>query len=221
MTRSGSTHLCELLDQHPMVRCLQEPLTAGDADTAHNQYSDHISDAELIEAAFRTDEPVAAIGCKLLAEQLRNRPHTMRRLRQVPDIRFVVLERANQLEGARSMAQARTTGVWTTNPDDAPPPMVRLDPHACLDRLELADTCYAAWRRLPAAIHTWVDYDALRDGQDEALAPVWRLLGVDPPGPLASSQIRREHRPLSQTVENYTELQHLFAGTRYAHHLGV
>lgn len=198
LARSGSTHLVALLNQHPDITCYGEPLATG----ANNWHT--ASDRELIAAFTGTD--TKATGYKILADQLDHRPDTLRLLCEVPGIRFVILQRSNQFERLRSLAQVKATGVWQRKLQSTSlPPRVWLDPKFCHDELVRADRFYSLCEELP--VKAWVYYEELCQRQDWALEPVWLLLGVDPLRGLRPATIRLEQRPLDETVMNWSKLK--------------
>jgi LPS sulfotransferase NodH len=228
MARSGSTHLVELLNKHPDVASNGEILNDDDASGWKASDRRRLDDDQLIRAAF-TDFPVRghkrsvqAVGCKLLDDQLRGRPSTLTALAQLPSMRFIVLERQNQFECMRSIAQAALTGQWFAIESEhscGQLPRARIDPRECLARFQSATDFYSGLKKLLGREVAWVYYEELRDQRDHILQSLWRFLSVDRPEYFESPLKRQESRSLADSVTNFDELGAHFAGTRYEHYL--
>lgn len=210
MARSGSHHLLFLLQAHPQVKMRKELL---------NKTFESLSDDALIAAAFRVPKrnpPILASGFKLLQEQLGPRPLTMQRLLNVPGIRFIVLERKDQLARLRFERQAHTVNNWgVRNPPEQPKPSVVLPPYHVDYWLRAARAYYRQLRELPDEQIHWVITEDMFANQDAVMTGVWNFLGVPNPGHLDVQSFQQEPRPTSATIDNIQELRDYFAGTYY------
>jgi LPS sulfotransferase NodH len=218
--RSGSTHLTRLLNAHPQVVCNGEIFNDSDPDYNWPGYPPK-STKEMIEKAFvdfpGKEKDPAAVGCKLTDQPLFGEPTRLADLLALPDMKVIVLQRRNQVECLRSMLQAWDTSAWQqpTGRPQVPLPPVTLSPLAVKGFFERAESFYGKCSLLiPPGQRLWVDYDDLRANQGPVCAQLWYHLGV-PPVAVEATLDKMEDRPLSETVENYEELQMLFEWTEY------
>lgn len=203
MARSGGHYVRGLINSHPAVSCQGEWL---------NDSADDV---------WEPKHDVVALGVKTDHWDAGRLPIILPALIGW-GFKFVILERANQFEVARSFAQVQQGGWWRAREGQEPPKRknVHLDVDGVWKQWRDADV----WRErlkadIPADRVVWLRYeDVLADPQG-ALLPVWELLGVEPILAPESPFLRLESRPLSETVCNYGELVKAFTGTDYEQYL--
>ena len=164
-------------------------------------------------AAFcRSIAPFSAVDGRLMSE-----PGRLSHLLQVPNIRFIILQRQNQFECLRSLIQAQETDSWQQWQGSKPdlPPSVTLSPPMAMRFFERAEQFYGRLIQLiPPGMRVWLDYEQLRGQTDMVMAHLWKFLEV-PPYTALPELAKQEERPLKETVENYAELQLCFGNTDY------
>lgn len=215
--RTGSSHLVELLDSHPRIRCFGEILnTRFPKASAEAAFTD--SDATLPEQhahevlASRPD--AAAVGFKLPHNSIREHPAMAALLDATPSLRIVRLSRANHLDLFVSRRMLRRTLVARSTDGSYGEATIHLDPAECLVALQHIEAeqheIDALGRGCPS--HP-VSYEALAAG--DPLAGLQRFLGVEP-RELSSPERRLRIRPLRETIENWEEVRDRVAGSRFA-----
>jgi hypothetical protein len=226
MMRSGSWYLVELLNEHPCIVSNGEVLNPEDTVWPGDNRT-QLSDAQRLDLAYRRyfcrgeKQEIAAVGCKILAEQLNGplREGTLDALAQVPGMKVLVLERRNQLEALRSLRQAEATGRRTAPADRGEPllpPVVYLSPGECLQRFRAAEVFYQQIRStFPAEQRLWMWYEDLTEDPVVCLETVYSFLGVPTAVSALDVLLRQEKRPLAATVSNFLQLREFFSATDY------
>lgn len=222
--RSGSTHLIRLLNDHPAVVCNGEVMNPDDPDYNWDGPPPKTTD-EMIKAAFENyplrghdAARVQAVGCKLDDGSILNCQGRLPQLMKIPGMRFVVMQRRNQFECARSFLQAFQTTEWQLQKGQksAPVAPVTMSPITARSFFERAEVFYGRIALVvPPTQRFWIDYEAFRGHTAAFLDHLWTILEV-PPHTSTPSLTKMEERPLSETVANYEELQMLYEHTDYS-----
>lgn len=221
MSRSGSWHLVELLNEHPKVVCNGEILNNDDTSGWPGGDRSNLTDRQLVAMGLEAPplrgakEGQHATGFKMLEEQLSSRPQTLDFLSRAVKVSAIVLERRNQFEALRSLAQAKTTGAWQDVEGTIPNargPRVLLDPAECLDRFRIASEFYTlVGETFPMEQRLWIYYEDLLEDRSRVLSMIWKFLNVREHQSIERLR-RQEKRPLAATVTNYAELCKFFNG---------
>lgn len=216
--RTGSTHLQSLLDSHPDIRCYGELFTDVDLATGHGEAraqtfigSGHESpDEYLSELTAGVD--ARAVGFKLPNNSLRAFPRADSVFAH-PDLKVVRLSRRNLLALLVSRRMLAATGVPQSTHGSYGDARVHIEPQRCLTAFRHMEADERRLDELAAGHEIFrLTYEELVAGR--RLEDLQRFLGVEPQ-PLRSwfSQLRT--RPLSETIENWDELDAALRGTRY------
>ena len=214
--RTGSSHLVDLLDSHPGIRCYAEilnethPRAAPEGWIGESGSSDAAEHVERLLTA--TDAPVA--GFKLPLNSLRDHPEVAGWLRDDPAIRVIRLRRQNTLALLLSRRMLRATLVSQSIHGSYGKQTVTIEPRECLRALRRIEAEDAELDAL-ASGHSTLDLEYARLGEDEELERAQRFLGVEP-APLSSRYERVRKRPFSATIENWEELSAALRPTRFA-----
>lgn len=138
--RTGSSHLVDLLDSHPRVRCYSEILNLKFPTAAPEGW---IGDAETddavvhVERLFAEGSPgLAAIGFKLPINSLWDHPAMEQWLAGERDVTVIRLRRRNGLAMLVSRRLVRASLVSQSIHGSYVDDPIHLDPRACLTGLE-------------------------------------------------------------------------------------
>jgi hypothetical protein len=209
--RTGSTHLVALLDSHPEIRCFGE-LFPHERGTLDEEYAPHWqSDPLEYVAALTAPVTEPAVGFKLPLGSLQAHPDAAR-LVEPEDLRVVRLSRMNLLAlFASRRLLASTKG--SESGGDYGGATVALDPKQCLAMFRRSEEHERYLDELAADKPTVrITYEELAAG--ERLAEVQRFLGVEPVS-LKSGHTRARKRALSETIENWPEVEEALRGSPY------
>ena len=220
--RTGSTMLSSTLERHPAIRCRGELFHPE--DFPDNQVPGGPRDAltadTLIQRAF-SDRTVSAEGFRAMVfhpdPEARPRwAHAWDVLAARPGLRVIFLWRRDPLAQLASWTIARETGCFTPPPGDPlyeadNRPRVRIEPAELRrwadDRVRL----YGQRREQLRAHHVLdLTYEDLTGDWTRSIERIEDFLGV-PHRPLKPAKLKQEHRPLSESVVNYAELQRVLA----------
>ena len=216
--RTGSSHLVDLLDSHPQIRCYSEILNEifptaapegwiGDADT----------DDAAVHATALLAEPIPGIevaGFKLPLNSIWDHPETRDWLAGDPDVSVIRLRRRNGLAMLVSRRLVRASLVSQSIHGEYVDTKIRIEPRPCLRALERIETENRELDEL-AAGHPTIDVDYEDLGSPQTQERIQRSLGVAPE-PLSSRFERLRKRSLRETIENWDELAAALSGTRFA-----
>lgn len=215
LARTGSSHLVDLLDSHPEIRCYGEVLNRKHRGATEEGW---IGDSDAPDAVSHLGGLLAGpgvIGCKLPLNSLRDHPEVGSWIAGKSGVRVIRLRRANALSLLLSRKLLRATLVSQSIYGSYGAQRVRIEPSECLralKRIEAEDAELDALARGHEAFD--LDYESLNDAS--ALNAVQEFLGV-PPRQLSSRYARLRTRSFSETIENWRELSEALAKTRYAH----
>jgi LPS sulfotransferase NodH len=221
--RTGSTHLMEVLNQHPNVVAQLELLNPN-APGWRGIDREAMPTSELLRLGYeqypRRGSAVASVGCKIIDNQTQDhRSQVLDELAGWSQLRVIRLHRLNVFEAIRSRAQAKQSGQWQRwvgSASEPPPPRVRLERDECLVYIRNAEAFSRRVKELfPPERTLTLSYEELwLQAPQASLDAVWRFLEVEAYLPSTVLQ-RLESRPLSETVLNYAELHEWFADTPY------
>ncbi len=219
--RTGSSHLVDLLDSHPRVRCFAEILNETHPKAAPEGWigGSGTDDAcvhadQLLGEAGAGFDPPTAVGFKLPSNSLTDHPEIERWLAADPAVVVIRLRRRNTLALLVSRRLVRATLVSQSLYGSYGEATVEIAPRDCLRALERIEAEDAELDAL-AAGHPVLDIDYEELGDPLALAQLQRGLGVEPEA-LTSRYERLRTRPLAETISNWEELADALAGTRFA-----
>jgi hypothetical protein len=216
LPRTGSSHLVELLDSHPAIRCFGELYNPRHPDAAGGEgwfgHSRSTDPREHLAALF-AGRPERAVGFKLPIAQLDEQPALGELLEEEPDIRIVRLVRRNPLAMLVSQRLLRATLVSQSRYGSYGDATVAIAPRECLRALERMERDDARLDRLAAGHpHHRIGYEDLAAGR--GLDELQRFLGIERAS-LSSDLERLRRRSLSETVDNWPELVEALRGTRF------
>jgi hypothetical protein len=208
--RSGSTHLQQLLDSHPAIRCLGELFTPGHglfetaSTTDHRRYLD--------ELAREAAAPV--FGFKHMWPALYAYPQTLDLLRD-PNLRIVRAKRWNLLALYVSVLLVEDSGVGHSFQGRYAAEQVHVDVEQCLANIH---NCYFTDLVLDELVRgssvADITYEHLTTNADEVLDGLQRFLGVEPQA-LQSRSERMRTRSLEESIENWDEVCDALRGTAW------
>jgi LPS sulfotransferase NodH len=223
--RTGSNALLGDLQRHPQIQVHNEIFNERYVFGRELAQSTTARDAEpgaFLHAALRAhSEAHLAVGFKLFPEHIRRSDaHHVLFERMLADtrVRKVVLKRENRLAVCTSMLRASTTGAYTFKNYDAV--RVVISPSDLQRTIDTYDGYYA-WldERLVGQTVCRLSYEALDAAPDDALAEVYKFLGVPPPSAQLARKTcltRQSTSSLRDAIANFDELEAVFAGTERA-----
>ncbi len=221
--RTGSSHLVDLLDSHPRVRCFAEilnethPKAAPEGwigDSGTEDAGRHVP-ALLASAESPAAGPAPlAVGFKLPQNSFADHPEIRTWLEASPDVTVIRLRRRNLLALLVSRRLVRATLVSQSLYGTYGDAQVEIAPKEALRALERIEAEEAELDRL-AAGHPVLEIDYGELGEEAALKRLQRGLGVEPQ-PLRSRYERLRTRPLAETISNWDELASGLRETRFA-----
>jgi hypothetical protein len=210
--RTGSTHLASLLGSHPDIHCFGELFTDRKTTLDEAFLKSAIDDP--IEYVAELTAPLThrAIGFKLPLNSIRAHPGALRLL-ESRELGIIRLRRLNLLALFASRRLLAATRVSRSTRGDYGDTTVTLDPKQCLAvfRRTMEHERYldALAEGKPIFDLTYEDLAAGRDLED-----LQRFLGVEPT--TLESRFRRvRSRPLSETIENWSEIESALRGSPY------
>lgn len=213
--RTGSTHLVELLDSHPQVRCFGELLNPRHPEAAPGAWLGDVADEQLAHRldAVLDSADMPAAGFKLPLDSLRARPEAERWLRERRALRVIRLRRENLLALLVSRRLLRETMLASPQAGYGQV-TVEIDPDECLRVLARMERHESHLDSLSRGHRTFeLEYNELNDANTHER--VLAFLG-QPTQPLASTRTRRRRQPLQETVSNWEQIRSALAGTRWA-----
>ncbi len=218
LARTGSSHLVDLLDSHPAIRCYGEVLNETHPKAAPSGW---IGDSDAPDAIAHVERllgerppGIAAVGFKLPINSIRDHPEIADWVVAERGGGIVRLRRRNLLELLVSRRMLQATLVSQSVDGSYGDASVRIEPRAALRALERIEAEETELDRL-AAGHPEVAIDYEELAAPEALERVQQFLGVGP-APLRSRYEKLRTRSLAETVENWDELAARLRRSRYA-----
>lgn len=196
--RCGSTWLCELIDSHPQIACLNEVFNPGQSER-YQPVLEHLGEsrdpAMLYDgiAAFRPG--MTQIGFKLFREQISD--DDLGNLIAYAD-RIVLIDRENLTQAIASQFHAEATDKWFLREGESAPDKmtesIEIDLKKARARLEYARrTGVELSARIEAAgtPSTIISYEHLTQDTQAVMDNLFAFLGL-PPSPVKSS-LRKVH----------------------------
>jgi hypothetical protein len=210
--RTGSTHLVQLLDSHPDVRCFGELFTDRKTTLDQAFITSPIEDPVEYVAQLTAPLTERAVGFKLPLNSIRAHPGALRVIE--PDrLQVVRLRRLNLLALFASRRLLAATRVSRSTRGDYGDTTVVLDPQQCLAVFQRAEQHERYLDGIAANKPVFsITYEDLAAGR--RLEDLQRFIGVEP-APLESPLKRLRIRPLSDTIENWSEVEEALRGTPY------
>jgi len=210
--RTGSTHLVSLLDSHPEIRCFGELFTHHEGTLDEAFVTSPIDDPVDYVAQLTAPLGERAVGFKLPLNSIRAHPEALRVL-EGDQMLIVRLRRLNLLALLASRRLLATTRVPQSTHGDYGDATVAIDPSQALAVFRLTDEHERYLDGLADGRPSFqITYEDLGAGQ--RLDAIQDFLDVDPV-PLQSLFKRVRSRPLSETIENWSEISNALRGTPY------
>lgn len=214
LARTGSSHLVDLLDSHPEVRCFGEVLNETHPRATEEGWIGGSDAPDAISHLRGLLTGAGAVGFKLPLNSLRDHPEVAGWIDHEPEIRVIRLRRANALSLLLSRKMLRATLVSQSIYGSYGDRTVRIEPRECMRALERIEAEDAELDALAQGHETFdVDYESLND--PAALTAAQKFLGVAPQ-PLRSRYERLRSRSFAETIENWDELSAAISKTRWA-----
>jgi hypothetical protein len=210
--RTGSTHLVSLLDSHPDIRCFGELFTHNEGTLDEAFVNSPIDDP--VEYVAQLTEPLteSTVGFKLPVNSIRAHPEALRLL-EGDAMRIVRLRRLNLLALLASRRLLARTRVPQSTHGDYGDATVVIDPKQALSVFKLTDQHERYLDGLGDGKPVFqITYEDL--ATDRRLDEIQGFVGVHP-APLRSMFERVRIRPLSETIENWSEISSALRGTPY------
>jgi hypothetical protein len=209
--RTGSTHLVSLLDSHPEIRCFGElfPHERGTLDPEYAPYWQGDPLEYVIGLTAQVSEP--AVGFKLPMGSIQAHRDALRLL-EPEDLRIVRLSRLNLLSLFVSRRLLATTRDSESRGDYGGA-TVALDPKQCIAMFKRTEDHERYLDELAADKPVFrITYEELAVG--ERFTEIQRFLEVEPVS-LKSDHRRTRQRSLSETIENWPEVEGALRGSAY------
>jgi len=210
--RTGSTHLGSLLGSHPDIRCFGELFTDRKTTLDDVFIKSPIDDPAEYIAQLIAPLTQTAVGFKLPLNSIRAHPEALGLLED-NDLRIVRLRRLNLLAVFASRRLLAATRVSRSTKGDYCDTTVRLDPKQCLTvfkRMEEHERYLDGLAEDKPVFD--IAYEDLAVGTN--LDDLQSFLGVEPVT-LQSQFKRLRSRSLSETIENWPEVEEALRGSQY------
>jgi hypothetical protein len=209
--RTGSTHLGSLLGSHPDIQCFGELFTDRKGTLDEAFIKSPIDDPVEYVAQLTAPLSERAIGFKLPLNSLRAHPVAERLLEE--DLRVIRLRRLNLLALFASRRLLATTRVSRSTRGDYGDTTVTLDPKQCVAVFRRTEEHERYLDELAEGKPVFdINYEDLAVGR--GLDELQTFLGVEPVT-LESRFKRLRSRPLSETIENWPEVESALRGSPY------
>ncbi len=157
-------------------------------------------------------------GCKIIMLRMQWHRLTVSDLVEAfPNARFIILYRKSLIDQFVSLRIAEVTGEWVGNGKAQSPPRVHVDLESLKVWAQSVRDFYAELLRSPgirgrSVVISYEELTAdLQKTFDQALFPFLQL----PPSPVATQLKKQNTRPLSETVENYGEIEPLLTDPNF------
>ncbi len=227
--RTGSSMVVRALKKHPQILAFGELFTHYRVTFNEGGYDNFSNPLLYLRNRFPIDfleryvfapydSPIKAVGFKLFPDQLDNRHSrcVWDWLRRNSDIKIVLLTRADLLGSYTSQLVAHKTGFHNIK-DESERREVRvtIDFRKCLQEFERRDAYH---REVLALVDgndvLEVTYEEMTADLDAFFSRVQQFLGVDQSPPFVDS-VKKEDRPISEVIENYSALRDQFSDTKW------
>jgi hypothetical protein len=209
--RTGSTHLVSLLGSNPKVHCFGELFTDRKGTLDEAFIKSPINDPVEYVAQLTAPLSEPAIGFKLPLNSIRAHPEAERLLKE--DLGVIRLRRLNLLALFASRRLLATTRVSRSTRGDYGDATVTIDPKQCLAVFRRTEEHERYLDELAAGKRIFdINYEDLAVGR--GLEELQTFLGVEPVT-LESRFKRLRSRPLSETIENWPEVESALRGSPY------
>ena len=238
--RSGSSHLCSLLDSHPEVASWGEFFYRGEAAATGDLFtrSRRTTEAEFLDhfyayqwdptgANLCVDDPVPplmhAVGFKLKYQQAAAHPSVLSCLRRKRSVKAIHLVRTNLLAALvsaemipRLLSQFSRPNIVSEASLKQLERSVRLNPETVCSELEDLETRISHGREIINGFETLeVTYEDLITNQDFTCAKILDFLEVDPTRSLESRYLKIMPHSLNESLQNLDEIAAAIQGTRF------
>ncbi len=239
--RSGSSHLCSLLDSHSEIASWGEFFYRGEAGAAGDIFtrSGSQSESEFLDHLYSyrwnsrgaylcvndPEPPLArAVGFKLKYQQNATYPGVMSYLRQQPQMKAIHLVRTNLLSALISAAmiprllkQFQRPNLLASESPQQVERTVRLDPQTVHAELEMLESRIERGREALDGFEVLeLRYEDLLDAQAVTCRKVLDFLEVDGSINLASRYVKIMPRSIEESLENVNEVAKALQGSRFA-----
>lgn len=214
--RSGSTHLVDLLGQHPEIWAYNEILHGHRpyrATVRGRRARDTEDGAKFLDRLYcaRGVRQRHAIGFKLMYDHALKGPLATAWDYLAADKSITIIEivRENLLESLVSQRLAERSNRWhLKNPAERrPEPKIVLSPYDCIEYFEsFKRTRRAALQRLGDRNIVRVTYQELCRDQEGTLARICGALNL-PPHPAKPLRLKMETLPMEERIQNYHRLR--------------
>lgn len=239
--RSGSSHLCSLLDSHTEIASWGEFFYRGEADVAGDIFtrSRCRTEAEFLDHVYAyrwnskgaylcVDDPqpplARAVGFKLKYQQNVVYPGVLDYLRQQPRMKAIHLVRTNLLSALisaemipRLLEQFNRSNLLAGEPIGKLHRAVRLNTQTLVAELEDLEMRIQRGRQVIEGFETLeVTYEELLDSETTTLRKVLEFLEIDPAHNLVSRYEKIMPRSIEASLENLYEVAEALQGSRFA-----
>ena len=210
--RTGSTHLVSLLGSHPDIHCFGELFTDRRRTLDEAYIKSPIDDPVEYVAQLTAPLRQRAVGFKLPLNSIRAHPVALRLL-ESRELRVIRLRRMNLLALFVSRRLLASTRVSRSTRGDYGDTTVTLDPKQCLAVFRRTEEHERYLDGLADGKAVFdITYEDLAVGR--SLDDLQAFLGVEPAA-LESRFKRLRSRPLSETIENWPEIESALRGSQY------
>ena len=209
--RSGSTMLVHLLDSHPDIECKGEEISPFGINS---KFPDLPYRTLIEDRLFSGNASVC--GFKMPWDWTLQYPEVWATFKELRP-KFILADRENKLDVFVSSKLAALNSDWSSRNAYAKT-LIRVSENELWAALHYYEYMTHANRRMAEATGSDV-FVAL---YSQPLVPghqkqILDFLGVRF-APLSTPTIRARQQPLSDIIENYTELKHAFVKTRFGHY---
>jgi LPS sulfotransferase NodH len=220
--RTGSTLLCNLLDNHPMIRCYGEILhdkentrekELGDRDDKTKLKELHNQDIKAYMASLHYHPTRTIIGYKIMYDHLT--PKVTEYLKDT-NIKIIHLTR-NLLETYVSRQRSIKYKIWhlPIGAKELPDDKLIIDPKDCETYFNHITSNIEKHHQLLESRDIFkLDYEQLNNKLDQTTQSLYKFLNVPYHKPLAKTK-KSENKTMEYRIINYESLWAYFQNTKY------
>ncbi len=207
--RTGTTLLITLLDSHPDIFCAGEifkfnPTRVFHGEFRYSNYQD-MKIRDFLEYYYKQNDAYAAVGFKLMLNQLKKYPDILTFLKK-NKLKVIQVDRENTLKIYISRQIAMKTRLWATG-QSVKQNKIYIDSSSLTSELAAINQEKEESTRIASKFdHLRVTYEDLLNKKDETIMKILNFLNVDRNIGLKTGLVKINSDDLKDIVANYGEI---------------